>query len=91
MGIIAKRGEKVTCENGHLICEVAADIMSGEVVTPSQFSNWHERLVGEIKSGETVPRCPECSSFFIRIPIVLGGAALHIENTWRGHGSYANP
>lgn len=38
--LFARRGEWVTCENGHHICQFTRDVMVGEMFDPAAMGNW---------------------------------------------------
>lgn len=41
--VIARKGDQVTCENGHVICTVASDITWGSLwQTDVQFTDWKQ-------------------------------------------------
>lgn len=57
----ALRGEVVTCENGHPVCELARDVPLSDghdaMLRHSDFVNW--------RSGEESRYCPVCGASFI--------------------------
>jgi hypothetical protein len=53
--VAIRKGEFITCESGHLICEVLADIIMGELGWTSKLGNFR---VTEPKCGEPIPSCP---------------------------------
>lgn len=77
MNIIAKKGEVVTCAEGHEVCVVANNIKMGEAVRSADFDNW--------RSGQRPARGADlgharhcwCGAKF------LDGARVHIGNRWR--------
>ncbi len=84
MGIFAKAGELVTCENGHEICEVATDLHTQAKITASQFRNW--RFPIDTTPGNTVPNCPQCGAKFMGHPEpdkFPEGGKLHVGDEWR--------
>lgn len=83
MTIIAKAGDRVTCELGHHICDVAEDIKAcapGPML--KQFTNWRGYVP---LSGRPVHDCNICGRKFIRWTAgLLGGCQLHVKGEWRG-------
>lgn len=81
---ILRKGDFVVCENGHVICEINADVALGDINYAHAFVNWQqtERPVpGETYTAETMPRCAHCGEAFIRIA-ESGGWQVHIRG-WR--------
>jgi hypothetical protein len=84
-GLLARAGEKVTCENNHPICTVAADLRQGEIVRRASFKDWTWDY--EPVSGQSTPNCPVCGS--VVFPVIGDdGACLYIDGNTRGRGSY---
>jgi hypothetical protein len=57
----AAKGSVVACPDGHPVCTVAQDILTGDPVKSSQFSDW--RSGSPPKSGDPIfpPfKCPTC-------------------------------
>jgi hypothetical protein len=81
--IIAYKGERVTCENGHGICTVAKDIDSKDLVSASQFEDWLFEV--DTRSGSRIPVCPVCSAPFLahRPGTFPDAAKLCINRKWR--------
>jgi hypothetical protein len=76
----AKAGEKVTCTNGHVICEVVKDLNTGDMNWGDNFGNWTQEPP---KTGQLdKPVCAVCGAdFFDPEP---GSWAMHFEDgTWR--------
>jgi hypothetical protein len=75
----ASEGEKVTCENGHFICEVAADLYKQQRgPLAEQFRNWQQ---AEPKNGDPIRPCEVCGAAYL-IVNGIGGARLHTERGW---------
>lgn len=66
MGVFAKAGEVVTCENGHPICTVARDIHTKDTMTAGQFKDW--KIDIDTRPGAAIPFCPTCGAPFIAHP-----------------------
>ncbi|WP_262270023.1 hypothetical protein [Microvirga yunnanensis] len=63
--MIAYKGETVTCENGHVICDVADDINRYSGAKAELFTDWHMDLTSD--DGQPMPcRCVVCGAEFIR-------------------------
>lgn len=61
---LADVGDFVTCENGHLICEVARPIYRGMMQNPSL--DWKAWRISEPERGTPVPlRCP-CGAPYLK-------------------------
>jgi len=61
----ARKGESVTCINGHPICDIAHDIYSGDARGKSDFTNWHQPEPG-ISESVAGLRCKVCRGAWIR-------------------------
>lgn len=72
----ARKGDTVTCENNHDICDFLVDTYIGDVQDlPNQLGNWRQE---EPKVGSTpMPRCAICNAKF-----VLAGGLFHFKNGW---------
>lgn len=75
----AEAGEIVTCENGHEICTVLADLHRGQKVQAEMFGDWQE---GQIKgeAGNAIATC-HCGALFVKQQGT--GFALHFPDGWR--------
>lgn len=75
----ANEGEKITCTNGHFICEVARDIKRDDIQEPTKdFRNWWPGMQATDFIGETDIRCPQCEALWFQ-----DGWRVHFENGWR--------
>jgi hypothetical protein len=84
----ARKGEKITCENGHPIGEIIRDIKIGEDFDPQALGNWiqEEPIVGKVP-----PRCSICGEWWHRVEtrptevegLKFGRFQYHIEDDWR--------
>ena len=74
--VYARKGETITCENGHPICEFADDVYVGNLPKPSNFINWTQE---EPEFGSR-PKCAVCNGDFW-----VGGEGfrVHIGDAWR--------
>ena len=74
---LAESGEWVTCPNGHRIAQISRIVVSGEPLSPDQFTNWQ---VPPGATGETIAPCPKCGDAFVRrVGGIFGGHSVHIE------------
>lgn len=78
--IYARAGEQVTCENGHVICEVKRDIEKGASQQGNELHRWRDpepqpgTLTADIK-------CCRCGAPWAGG--VWGALQLHIGGAWR--------
>ena len=68
-----RRGEFITCEAGHLICEAIGDIRHGQVGYAANLGAW--RLETPPQPGDVDPRCP-CGVRYFRLS---PGPSLHVK------------
>ena len=68
-----RRGEFITCEAGHLICEAIGDIRHGQVGYAANLGAW--RLETPPQPGEVDPRCP-CGALYFKLS---PGPSLHVK------------
>jgi hypothetical protein len=91
MKIYAKKGEKVTCENGHHICTVSCDIITGVYQKAGDLMEWTQP---KPKINGKIPKCKQCKGeFYVNnifpynpdqsSPKYQPGIHLHFENGWR--------
>ena len=75
---VVRKGEKVTCTNGHVICEAIEDVWPHSMNWGALFGNWTQP---EIMTGSmTVPHCDQCGAEFIKPKTWQ----MHFEDgTWR--------
>lgn len=72
----ALSGEKVTCENGHVICEFMVDVFVGQTQDLGrQIGNWTQEAP---MVGADVQVCAVCGGEFYK-----AGGVFHIEHGWR--------
>lgn len=81
MTVFAKKGDQVTCENGHPICIVAGALKKGFPITASDFKNWKIKI--DLSSGAEIPFCPHCGGLFIGKPRENEGFKIFIDGQWR--------
>lgn len=95
-GTFAKKGEIVTCSNGHPICEVAQDIINDSEQNPDRdYVNWTQDPP-TIGTSADKCRCAVCGARFYYSGVVLevieddskiiktvSGAGLHFADGWR--------
>lgn len=75
--IFARAQERITCEQGHLICTMARTVLIGEPIDPSRdFKHWQQTppVVGQ--EGNTV-RCSRCRGWWTE------SGRFHFEDGWR--------
>ncbi len=77
--MLVKSGEKITCENGHTICEAAHSLYKGTIVSVDNFTNFkHNQIppvLGDRIDGHT-SKCNSCGSPWIR---AIGYMKIHIH------------
>lgn len=59
--VLVKKGEIVTCTNGHKICEAGKDISSGDLNWIKSLTNW---MIKEPGADDSFPVC-HCGAVFI--------------------------
>ncbi len=74
----ARKGEIVTCEQGHPIFTFARDVKPTEKFDPSALTDWKQ---AEPQAGER-PTCAVCGGQFHK------GGAFHFKDGWRGAFSH---
>ncbi len=91
MKIYAKKGEHIICENGHVICEIAKTVLTGNYQKGGELTNWRQK---EPRIGDSVPLCEKCGAEFYRNNIavdapglndvkLMAGIRMHFKNGWR--------
>lgn len=80
---IALAGEIVTCPNGHVVCSIKNDLISGSSVDPKDFCNWES--APEPEQGAGIVSCGVCGKSYIRW---YPGVSIHVGWEWRGSNSY---
>jgi hypothetical protein len=82
MTLIIKTGERVLCENGHLIARATRDVHMCEPTSASKL----EFVEGEEPSGaspmETI-KCSVCGGRWLKQRPGTLGTMLHVEGEWR--------
>ena len=68
-----RRGEFITCEAGHLVCEAIGDIRHGQVGYAANLGAW--RLETPPQPGDVDPRCP-CGALYFKLS---PGPSLHVK------------
>jgi hypothetical protein len=91
--ILARKGEVVSCANGHPICDVVKDVESVGPIRSKSFGNW--RIGKSPLPGDLIGICHICGAFYIAGAWVVGerygetssldrkGKLIHIGNEWR--------
>lgn len=80
--LYASKGEVVTCENGHEICELSRDVFVDDPIIVEQFENWRNQEPP--KPYEIIKPCQTCGARFIdTAQYPYGGSWLHINEEWR--------
>lgn len=75
MSAYASKGESVTCENGHHICDMAEDLHFGQMNWRGSFGNWSQP---EPKMVSPQQSCQECGAPWLR-----NDWELHFSEGWR--------
>ncbi len=70
----AKKGEEIVCENGHVICEVAKDLRTGECHQPGNLRRWRDPEPGP---GTQDQPCCKCGAKWFE------GMRFHFKDGWR--------
>ena len=81
--IYLQKGEQITCEGGHIICEVARDIHSSEPMNSAvQLTNWTQEPP---KISTPLPiLCERCKLPFARGGTFFGQSVkVHTNSGWR--------
>lgn len=74
--VYAKRGERVTCENGHYICTIAEDVYGAEL----KAEDWQQPE----PEPDSRPVCNVCGAKWWHYEKGdLWGQFLHIDGEWR--------
>ncbi|MEQ8226713.1 MAG: hypothetical protein RIA64_01405 [Rhodospirillales bacterium] len=73
--IYARKGERITCTEGHHICTMAKDAVLGDMPEPEDYTDWQ---IPEPKFG-AYPTCHCGAPFFS----TNTGTVLHFEDGWR--------
>jgi len=79
--LYAKKGEVITCTNGHAICELAENVYVGGTLIAEQFINWRNQEAA--KPCDVITPCKTCGEPFIKSVMPYGGNHLHIDGEWR--------
>jgi hypothetical protein len=79
--LYARKGEHITCINGHVICEIAHDIQKGDARNGDDFTNWQQPQPDKEKSVAEI-RCTQCRGVWIR-GSSTGGYQFHFSTGWR--------
>ena len=79
----ARKGEWITCPNGHKQARFARDAFAGEVITPAMFDCFGDGIA-PWKDGDLFGECGMCGEMFTGHddPEKTKGAIL-IEGKWR--------
>lgn len=76
--IYAKKGERITCENGHEICTFSREVLYGDEQNVAvDLTNWKQAEPQKGDPCESI-RCEICRAEWIR-----NGFNYHIEGEWR--------
>ena len=76
-------GEKVTCENGHVIADVVRNVFQDEMPSVLQFARWRnvERKPEKGDKPQDM-HCTSCGGIFC-LAGPFTNAILHVGNKWR--------
>ena len=83
--VYARKGEHVTCENGHHICTVANDLPAGTIQDPSALAHWRQAAPVPGTMAHDAP-CVICGALWFGGPNGTDGWMLHFADGWRGRG-----
>lgn len=76
-GVYARKGDWVTCENGHVICMFTRKVILGDPFDMSALDLWKQPIP---KIGDPIPVCKHCGADFVR---GLMGNEFHFYDGWR--------
>ena len=69
-------GTQITCENGHLICEVAVPLRVDTTPDAAEFTNWQ---IPPLARGDYVPEC-HCGALWYSQTFV--SLQIHTPDGW---------
>ena len=75
----ALKGDEVTCENGHVICEVAENIKLGDMHKTSHFTRWRQSKPQPYDTEDKV-KCGVCGAKYWH---GFEGQHFHFSDGWR--------
>lgn len=78
MTVFAKKGEPVTCENGHIICTFSRNVAVADDFIPTHLYTWTQP---EPQRGDSGPVCAQCGALFWHG--AGGGQHFHFADGWR--------
>lgn len=81
MNLYASKGEVVSCENDHEICDMAKDVFVNDRIMVEQFENWRNQE--SPKPNDVITPCKICGAPFVVSELPYGGTWLHINGEWR--------
>lgn len=76
------KGARITCENGHHICDVAETIEKYALIKFEQFENWQQAPPKPYTAFDAIS-CEVCAAKWVRLT-ENSGAELHLEEGWSG-------
>jgi hypothetical protein len=79
MTVFANRGERVTCDRGHIICTVAEPLQGMTPMTANLFTNWQQ----DHRYNAPIRPCQVCGAPWLR-SVAPGGFQIRLETGWRG-------
>ena len=79
--LYARKGECITCINGHAICEFFRDVKRGDGRSAEDFTNWRQPEPDKSASVADI-RCIECRGSWIN-GNARDGYQFHFSEGWR--------
>lgn len=77
--LYGRRGETITCQNGHYIATLARDVEIGALIVAEMF----DAPTFVVAKFQSFGQCPRCDACFGITCWPGGGSALHFEQGWR--------
>jgi hypothetical protein len=77
--IYSRKGERLTCENDHLIGVFTCDLPRGEVFHVDMV----EWSCSAPRDGDPMRNCPHCGAFWVKAGECWPEAAFRVEGEWR--------
>lgn len=89
-GVIAKRGDKVTCPNGHVLYRVKKALVRHTAIRAADFKSAHDGMSDPDPAGSMQPCC-DCGAEWWRSGVDGVRFQLHFSDGWRPHAPPENP
>jgi hypothetical protein len=86
MGLMGRKGDVITCTNGHPLYQLTRDIRSGETMSSKDAKGIPP--TPDPNEYETLKPCHVCEAYWWKTR-QRGGALVFIDGEWRGDGKFA--